>query len=446
MNKTHFFTNKDLLRLIIPLIIEQFLAVAIGLVDTLMVSSLGEASVSGVSLVDSINILLIQVFSALATGGAVIASQYIGRGDNHLARKSAKQLLYSSFAISTLLTVICLIFRQFILTTVFGQAESDVMQAANTYFLLSAMSYPFLAVFNSCAALYRSVGNSKISMFVAIIMNLINVIGNAVGIFVLKWGVAGAAASTLLSRIVGSVILFLLIIKRGQKLFVESPFKPEIDFGMIKRILRIGIPSGFENATFQIGKLLVASLITTFGTAAIAANAIGGHIASFSNIPGAAIGLALITVVGQCVGAGDHQQAKYYTAKLMKYTYVAVIIFNVIMAIFARPLVDMFNLSAKAADDAVVIICTFAVVASVFWPSAFTLPNALRAAGDVKFTMYSSILSMGIFRIGFSFIIGQLLGLGVIGTWYAMYIDWVVRTGLFLWRYLSGKWKDKRAI
>lgn len=443
---TRFFTNKELLRLILPLMVEQFLAVTIGLIDTVMVASLGESAVSGVSLVDSINILLIQVFSALATGGAVIASQYIGRGDTYNARRSAKQLLYSSVAVSGVLTALSVIFRQFILTTVFGQAESDVMQAANTYFLLSAISYPFLAIFNSCAALYRSVGNSKISMIVAIIMNVINVIGNAIGIYLLKWGVAGAAASTLLSRIVGAIILLVLICKGEQKIYIEAPFKFEFDGSMVKRIMRIGIPSGFENATFQIGKLLVASLITSFGTAAIAANSIGGHVASFSNIPGMAIGLALITVVGQCIGAGDHAQAKFYTAKLMKLTYAIMMVFNVLIGVFANELVGLFNLSSQASEDAVKIIQSFAVVSSVFWPLGFTLPNSLRAAGDVKFTMYSSIISMGIFRIGFAFLLGHVLGMGVLGTWYAMYIDWVIRTVLFVGRYLSGKWKNKRAI
>ena len=446
MNQQRLFSTKMLLRLIWPLVIEQFLAVAIGFIDTIMVSSLGEASVSGVSLVDSISILIIQVFSALATGGAVIASQYIGRGEDGNACRSAKQLLYSSFLLSSLLMVIALCFRRFILQTVFGHIEQDVMDAAMVYFLLSAVSYPFLSVFNSCAALYRSVGNSRVSMLVAIIMNVINVIGNAVGIYVLKWGVAGAAASTLLARASGAVIMLVLISKRGQKIFIDNIFKPEFDGAMVKRILRIGIPSGLENGAFQVGKLLVASLVTSFGTASIAANAISGSIASISNIPGAAIGLAMVTVVGQCIGAGDYEQAKHYVRRLMLCTYVAMNTLNLFMVIFVHPLVGAFNLSPEASQTAVEIIYSFAAMSTVFWPAAFTIPNALRAAGDVKYTMYCSMLTMGIFRIGFSYVLGSWLQMGVLGVWFAMYIDWIFRAALFFGRYLSGRWKNKKAI
>lgn len=446
MNQQRLFSTKMLLRLIWPLVIEQFLAVAIGFIDTIMVSSLGEASVSGVSLVDSISILIIQVFSALATGGAVIASQYIGRGEDGNACRSAKQLLYSSFLLSSLLMVLALCFRRFILQTVFGHIEQDVMDAAMVYFLLSAVSYPFLSVFNSCAALYRSVGNSRVSMLVAIIMNVINVIGNAVGIYVLKWGVAGAAASTLLARASGAVIMLVLISKRGQKIFIDNIFKPEFDGAMVKRILRIGIPSGLENGAFQVGKLLVASLVTSFGTASIAANAISGSIASISNIPGAAIGLAMVTVVGQCIGAGDYEQAKHYVRRLMLCTYVAMNTLNLFMVIFVHPLVGAFNLSPEASQTAVQIIYSFAAMSTVFWPAAFTIPNALRAAGDVKYTMYCSMLTMGIFRIGFSYVLGSWLQMGVLGVWFAMYIDWIFRAALFFGRYLSGRWKNKKAI
>ncbi|MDD6204971.1 MAG: MATE family efflux transporter [Firmicutes bacterium] len=446
MNQQRLFSSKMLLRLIWPLVIEQFLAVAIGFIDTIMVSSLGEASVSGVSLVDSISILIIQVFSALATGGAVIASQYIGRGEDGNACRSAKQLLYSSFLLSSLLMVLALCFRRFILQTVFGHIEQDVMDAAMVYFLLSAVSYPFLSVFNSCAALYRSVGNSRVSMLVAIIMNVINVIGNAVGIYVLKWGVAGAAASTLLARASGAVIMLVLISKRGQKIFIDNIFKPEFDGAMVKRILRIGIPSGLENGAFQVGKLLVASLVTSFGTASIAANAISGSIASISNIPGAAIGLAMVTVVGQCIGAGDYEQAKHYVRRLMLCTYVAMNTLNLFMVIFVHPLVGAFNLSPEASQTAVQIIYSFAAMSTVFWPAAFTIPNALRAAGDVKYTMYCSMLTMGIFRIGFSYVLGSWLQMGVLGVWFAMYIDWIFRAALFFGRYLSGRWKNKKAI
>ena len=428
-----FFSRKELFLLIIPLVIEQFLAIAVGFADTIMVSYVGENSVSGVSLVDSINILVIQIFSALATGGAVVAAQYIGRSETNNACRSAKQLLNASIVLSGALMAICLCFRKFILSTVFGKIEQEVMEVAVNYFLITSISYPFLAIFNSCAALYRAVGNSRVSMFVALIMNVLNVAGNAVGIYVLGWGAAGAAISTLISR-------------RGQIIFIDSLFRPEFDWNMTKRILAIGIPSGFENGAFQVGKLMIASLVTTFGTAAIAANAISGTIASISNIPGSAIGLAMVTVVGQCMGAGDHVQARFYVRKLMIYTYVAMNALNVLMVVFAKPLVGAFNLSELASSYAEDIVYSFGIASALIWPAAFTLPNALRAAGDVKFTMYSSMITMGIFRLGFSYILGQAMGMGLFGVWFAMYIDWIFRAALFIGRYFSGRWENKRAI
>ena len=428
-----FFSRKELFLLIIPLVIEQFLAIAVGFADTIMVSYVGENSVSGVSLVDSINILVIQIFSALATGGAVVAAQYIGRSETNNACRSAKQLLNASIVLSGALMAICLCFRKF-------------MEVAVNYFLITSISYPFLAIFNSCAALYRAVGNSRVSMFVALIMNVLNVAGNAVGIYVLGWGAAGAALSTLISRIAGAIIMLVLISRRGQIIFIDSLFRPEFDWNMTKRILAIGIPSGFENGAFQVGKLMIASLVTTFGTAAIAANAISGTIASISNIPGSAIGLAMVTVVGQCMGAGDHVQARFYVRKLMIYTYVAMNALNVLMVIFAKPLVGAFNLSELASSYAEDIVYSFGIASALIWPAAFTLPNALRAAGDVKFTMYSSMITMGIFRLGFSYILGQAMGMGLFGVWFAMYIDWIFRAALFIGRYFSGRWENKRAI
>lgn len=441
-----FFSRKELFLLIIPLVIEQFLAIAVGFADTIMVSYVGENSVSGVSLVDSINILIIQIFSALATGGAVVAAQYIGRSETNNACRSAKQLLNASIVLSGALMAICLCFRKFILSTVFGKIEQEVMEVAVNYFLITSISYPFLAIFNSCAALYRAVGNSRVSMFVALIMNVLNVAGNAVGIYVLGWGAAGAAISTLISRIAGAVIMLVLISRRGQIIFIDSLFRPEFDWNMTKRILAIGIPSGFENGAFQVGKLMIASLVTTFGTAAIAANAISGTIASISNIPGSAIGLAMVTVVGQCMGAGDHVQARFYVRKLMIYTYVAMNALNVLMVIFAKQLVGAFNLSELASSYAEDIVYSFGIASALIWPAAFTLPNALRAAGDVKFTMYSSMITMGIFRLGFSYILGQAMGMGLFGVWFAMYIDWIFRAALFIGRYFSGRWENKRAI
>ena len=440
------FTRRDLLRLFIPLVIEQTLAITIGMADTVMVTTVGEAAVSGISLVDSINILLIQIFAALATGGSIIAAQYIGRKDTENGCTAAKQLLYATTTLALLFMAVALLFNRPILHGVFGNIDADVMAHAETYFWLSAVSYPFLAVYNGGAALFRAMGNSRISLFTSVLMNIVNISGNAILIYGFQWGVAGAGTATLLSRALGAVIMMVLIVKPSNIIYVKKLFKPEFHFAMIKNILKLAVPNGLENGMFQVGKLIVQGLISTFGTAAIAANAIGNSLSSMANIPGAAMGLGLVTVVGQCVGARDYAQAQKYTKKIMAVTYLSLGAFNVLMFLVTTPMVGLFHLSEEAARQAVEILRLFNVSALIVWPASFTLPNALRAAGDAKFTMTVSMLSMWIFRVGFSYILGQYFGMKLVGVWLAMIIDWVVRASFFIFRYVRGRWKVIRVI
>ena len=406
------FTRKDLQRLIVPLIIEQILAVTIGMADTVMVSGCGEAAVSGVSLVDSINVLLINIFSALATGGAVVASQYLGKRDTENACIAAKQLLYSTTALAAFLMLISLIFRDGILRGVFGHIEQDVMDNAQTYFWLSALSYPFLAIYNAGAALFRSMGNSKVSMYTSILMNLINVGGNALLIFGFQMGTAGAATASLVSRMVGAVIMVLLLRNPHNEVHVIKIFRPEFHWGMVKNILRIGVPNGLENSMFQVGKLLVQSLVASFGTAAIAANAVAGNLASVELIPG---------------NARDYTQAKRYAKKLLGLTYVILWGLSLAVMLSSNLLVGMYQLPAETSAIATQLILYHSICAMVIWPASFTLPNVLRAANDVKYTMIVSIASMWSFRIGLSYLLGQGLQLGVLGVWIAMTADWLFR-------------------
>lgn len=440
------FSGRDLKKLIIPLVIEQFLAVAIGMADTVMVASCGEAAVSGVSLVDSINVLLINIFSALATGGSVVAAQYLGRNDNPNARIAAKQLIYVTALMSLLLMAICLVGGKGLLGFVFGKAEADVMDNAGTYFWLSALSYPFLAVYNSGAALFRAMGNSRISMLTSVLMNIVNISGNALLIYGFQMGVAGAAIATLVSRILGAVIMVLLLRDCRNQIFVTELWKVRLRWDMVKNVLRIGVPNGLENGMFQIGKILVQGLITSFGTVAIAANAVAGNIVMVTQIPGNAIGLAMITVVGQCVGARDYEQAKMYIRKLMGIIYLSMILLNLVVFAIREPLVGIFNLSAEATGIANELVIWTTIFCSTFWPLSFPFANGLRAANDVRFTMVTSIFTMWVFRVGSSYILAQYLGWGVLGVWFGMFIDWVVRAACFVFRYLSGKWKNIQFI
>lgn len=436
------FSNKSLRNLIVPLIIEQMLAVTIGIADTVMVSSCGEAAVSGISLVDSINFLLIMIFTSLATGGAVIASQYIGRGERYNACLAAKQLFYAILALSTLLGALAIVFRNLALRMIFGAIEPDVMANAQIYFLLSAVSYPFLGVYNAGAALFRAMGDSKTSMYISILMNVLNVGGNALLIFVFHLGVAGAATASLISRTVGAAAVTALLLNRNRTIYYDALHKFEIKWSMIKSILQIGVPNGLENSIFQIGKILVASIVAGFGTVSITANAVAGNLASIQIIPGQAIGMAMITVVGQCVGAKDYDGVKKYTKKLMLLAFVATWVMTAFMLLFSRNILSFYALSPETAELTLDVFIVHGVCCIVIWPFAFTLPNALRAANDVRFTMLVSLFSMWIFRIAFSYILAVYFDMGVIGIWVAMCIDWLCRAIFFVVRFARGKWKS----
>ena len=369
------FSKEELRRLIVPLMIEQILAVTIGMADTMMVANVGEAAVSGVSLVDSINILLINIFSAMATGGAVVASQYIGRQDRQNACSAAKQLIYSSAFIALLLGLLALVGGEHLLRLVFGSVDADVMAYAETYFWLSALSYPFLAVYNAGAALFRSMSNSSISMKTSILMNIINIGGNALLIYGFDMGVAGAGTATLVSRATGAVVMMWLLRNRHNLIYVEHLFHYRLDWQMVKRILRVGVPNGLENGMFQVGKVLVSSLIAMFGTTAITANAICNNVGAFSNLPGSAMSLAMITVIGQCIGAGDYDQAKYYVRKLMLVTVIGMAALNVGIFFAAPPLRGMYQAS-DATYDLALFVLRYNCVCTLWWPPSFALPNA----------------------------------------------------------------------
>lgn len=440
------FTNNALIKLIWPLVLEQFLLVAVGMADTMMVSVCGEGAISGISLVDQINILLIQVFAALATGGAVVASQYLGRRERDNASRAAKQLLYLTLFVAVGIMALVLVFNLPILRAVFGAVEPDVMEAAETYFWLSALSYPFLGIYNAGAALFRSMGNSKISLFASVIMNVINITGNAILIFGFGLGVAGAAIASLIGRAVAAVLMVVLLCNEHNPICLKRLWHPEFSREILRGIFRVSVPSGVESSLFQVGKLLVASLVASFGTAAIAANAICNNIASMSNVPGQAVGLATITVIGQCVGAKDFEQTRYYTRKLMGVSYVGTGIINALIFLLAPTLVGIYNVSTQAAELAILVLSVNCVCSVIFWPMSFTMPNALRAAGDVRFTMTISMISMWVFRILMSYVLGLAMGLGFLGVWLAMVLDWVVRGICFYVRFRSGVWEKAKVI
>ncbi len=446
------FSKKDLQKLIIPLIIEQLLGISVGMFDTIMISSLGESAVSGVSLVDMLNVLMINIFAALATGGAVICAYELGKikklmeqdtsvkNDFPGARSAAKQLLIVLLVASILVAGLALFFRVGLLRLCFGAIEDDVMANALTYFVISAISYPFIAIYNGLAALFRTMGNSKITMIASFFMNLLNICGNALFIYVFNWGVAGAAWSTTISRFLGMLLLFVIISNKNHEIYINLREKFRLDFHVMKKILGIGIPGSLENSVFQLGRILVISMIAGFGTAQVAANAVANNLDSLGCIPGQALGLAVVTVVGQCIGAGDYDSARQYEQKLLKFAYLSMAVVNILILVSLPLSLKLYNLTKETLELAAILVILHDGFAMIFWPTAFVLPNALRAAQDVRFTMVVSIFSMIAFRIFFSWVIGVRFGMGIIGVWIAMIIDWVFRGGLFIWRVRSGRW------
>lgn len=438
------FSNRNLLRLIIPLVIEQGLTNLVGMADGVMVSTVGEAAISGVSLVDMIAAVILVLFTALATGGAVVTSQLLGARQMDRARASAGQLILMAVSLGILIMAPCLLFSEQLLMLCFGAIAADVKAAGLLYLKITALSFPFLALFNAGAAIYRSVGNSKVSMQASLLMNAINVAGNAFCIFVLKWGVAGVAVPTLLSRMAACFYMMHMCARTDLPLRPTKQGLTSIDQKMMGRILRIGIPSACENCFFSLGRLIVAGMITLFGTSQVSANAVAGNIDRLGVIMGQSMGLAMVTVVGQCIGARDTKQASYYTKKLLGWSYIMQGVSGLLIILFVGQLVDFYSTLAPETRTLAMRLSTIhASFGILLWPASFVLPNGLRAANDVNFTMWVGICSMLVCRIFGAWVLCVQLGWGALGVWIAMIIDWVCRTCFFVPRTVSGKWKAK---
>lgn len=440
------FNNQALRKLIVPLVIEQVLVMLVGMADTAMVSYAGEAAISGVALVDMVSYLIITLLSALATGGAVIVSQYLGNKDRDNAKLAAGQLMTITFLISMGIMLVCLVLHKAILQLLFGSIDDDVMQAAVTYFFITALSIPFLGIYNSSAALFRSMEKTRVTMYVSLLMNAINIAGNAIGVFVLRAGVAGVAVPTLISRIVAGAVMMALTFNEANKISISWKGMLSWNREMQGRILKIAVPNAIENGLFAFGRVLVTSIVATFGTAHIAANGIASSIDMVAIIVVNAINLAMVTVVGQCVGANEYDQAVRYTKKLMCISYIATASLTALVYFATPAILSIYTMSEETHRLCLILIVMHNLMATFLHPTSFNLSNSLRAAGDVKYTMYVGIGSMLVFRLGSAMIFGVWLNMGVVGVWIAMGMDWLARSIAFLVRFRSGKWKRFRAI
>ena len=440
------FSNRDLKNMIVPLFFEQLLVMLVGIMDTFIVSYVGEAAVSGVSLVNSFNTIFIYLFTALASGGAVVISQYIGNKDQKNSVRSSSQLLMFSTLLSIVLTCIVLMFHQAILSALFGKVEIDVMNACITYIVISALSYPFIAIYNAGASLFRSMGKTKTTMYVSLASNIINVIGNCIGVFVLHAGVAGVAIPSLIARAFSAIVITKLCFQQNQMTYYTKKDLFAFDTDILRRVLSIAVPNGIENGIFQFVKVALSSVVALFGTYQIAANGVAQSIWSLAAMMGVTLGPVYITVIGQCMGSGNQEQAKYYFKKLNKLAIVLSIVWNLIVLALTPLFMHFYQLSSETLQLIFYLVVIHGVFNAIVYPISGPLSNGLRAAGDVKFTMIVSIASTLLARFVFSIIFAIYLNMGVIGIAFAMCLDWTIRAVIFYCRYRSLKWLEFKVI
>ncbi len=432
--------------LFVPLVVSLLLEFILGFADSIMVSSLGESAISGVSLVDSLMQFLIFAFSAIASGGAVIAGQYLGNKEITKACDSCNQLVWFSGIFSLVVMIFVYIFRVYIFSLLFGQISEDVWNHANNYLMIVMITVPFIAIYNSGAAIFRTMANAKVPMIIMAICDVINILGNAFCIYYLGWGVEGVAIPTLISRIISTVIMVRFILQDKYELHISKTIKPNFDKKLLKKVLNVGLPYGVENGLFQLGRILVISLISTLGTVAIAANAVGNAITIFGVLPGFAINMGITAVISRCVGAGDFKQAKYYNKKLITIVYISHLFTNIGIILLLPFILSIYNLSSYTNDLVTQIILWHSLFAILIWPIGYTLPGTFRGAGDARYPMYVSIAVMFICRLGLAYVLVWFFNMGVIGTWFAMFFDWFVRAILYVYRYSTGKWMGYRIV
>ena len=442
--RQQLFTNKQLISLVIPIFMEQMLGILVGLVDGLMVSSVGEAAISGVSLVGNVSTVLLNLATSLAAGGAIVASQYLGAGKKREAQRAMGHLLTMTVGAGCIVMVLCLLFNRTLLTLFFGHVEKDVMDTSVTYFAWLSISYPFLTMITAGAAILRVKRNTKVSFYVSIIRNVVNIIGNAIFIYVFEMGAEGAAIATAISRVVGAATIMLVVFGKKQEMRPTWSDIFRIDLKLMGRVTRVGLPTGIENSMFQLGRLLTLSMISGFGTFQIAANTTAGALTNIIVTISTAVRTALLTVIGQCVGARDITQIKQNYNKGLVFGYITHGIGAILFVVFRYPLLGLYDsLEPNTVTLAAQLMCMHLVPAIFLYPVAFQIPSCLRAANDSAYVMWVSIVSMAVFRLTLAWLLCVKLGWGAPGVYAAMVVDWVCRSICYAWRWYSGAWKKK---
>ena len=440
------FDNKKLAKLLIPLALDQLLNSFMGTVDTLCVSNLGSAAISAVSLVDSINILIVQAFFALASGGTVVCSHYLGCKEKKQAQEAARQLVFITFMLSLAITVLFVVFNGPLLHLIFGKVEQDVMSSARKYFFFTTLSYPFIALYDDGSCILRAQENSRLPMQISIISNIMNVIMNLVFVWIFHWGVAGTAISTLISRIFSMAVVMIKLRNPSFDVSLRHYFSIRPDWSKIKKILYIGVPSGIENSMFQFGKLAIQSTVSLMGTAAIAAQGMTNIIENLNGILAIGIGIGLMTVVGETLGAGHKEEAVYYIKKLCIIAEVTLVLSCIFMYAITRPITIFGGMEPESAKLCIFMVTCITIVKPLIWDMAFIPAYGLRAAGDVKFSMTVSVLTMWFCRVTLATVLARVFHMGPMAVWIGMFTDWGIRNIIFTIRFHNRKWLQHKVI
>lgn len=440
------FTRQQIWTLLLPVMLEQLLNSCMGMADTMMVSHVSSAAISAVSLVDSMNLLVTQVFSALAAGATIICAQYLGSGKTKECNEAARQVAMTVMAISVFISVICIALSRPILGVVFGEVEKKVMDNSVIYFMITAASFPFIALFNAGSAFFRAGGESRFPMLVSVISNVLNVIGNAVLIFGVGMGVEGAALSTLISRVFCMAVVFVALRKPKQPIVLRDYLSYRFDMKLVAKILAVGIPSGVENGMFQFGKLAIQSSVSSLGTTAIAAQALTIIFENLNGVAGMGMGIGLMTIIGHCIGAGEKEQARYYIAKITGMAWIVELISCIFVYLISGPVIAMSGLDPAAAAMCAFMMGWITIVKPIVWTTSFIPAYGFRAAGDVRFSMLVSTFTMWFCRVALSVFLIRVMHFGPIAVWIGMFADWTIRSVIFIGRYFSNKWLDMKVI
>ncbi|WP_238861451.1 MULTISPECIES: MATE family efflux transporter [unclassified Clostridium] len=441
--------RKDVLKLAIPIMIEQTFVMLLGTCNTMMAGHIGEQAVSAIGMVDSINNMFISFFAALSVGATVVVAQQIGRNKPKKANETAKQAIVSGILVSLIITLLLWIFRIKLINVLYGSAEELVKIDAKLYLEFTLLTYPFIAIEQIANGILRGCGDTKTPMQITIFMNLINIALGYTLIFgintlnIPSFGIAGAAVAIAIARLIGTLIIMLVLFRGSKIIKLKNIFPFKFDMEIQKNIFNIGIPAGMEQVIFNAGKLIVQMFIVTMGTASIAANAISSSIAIMINVPGNSLCLAATTFVGQYVGRNDIKGAKSTLIYLTKFGTICLVSLGLIFIPISKWLASLYTNVPEVINISATLTRSNSI-ALIAWGISFILSSGLKGAGDTRYTMLTAFIGMWIFRIFAGYILGIVLGIGVLGIWIAMYIDWIVRGLMYCFRLRGNNWLKHR--